>query len=287
MNTNSWFRDRVAVLATMHQKEKAIAPLFETELGCKVIVPTQFDSDRFGTFTRDIKRLGTQIEAARNKAQNVLEVTGETLAIASEGSFYPHPSFPFLACDREIVLLLDIDNDLEVIGEEISTQTNYNHQKIKNLQEALDFAQKVGFPEHGLVVMISQDATERENIFKGIVDEKNLIEMVEIALKKSPNGTIHLETDMRAMYNPTRLKVIEKATYNLIKKLNCFCPQCGVPGFDIIERLAGLPCGWCSTPTALIKTAIYQCQKCDSRQEKLFPDGRETADPSQCQYCNP
>lgn len=287
MSYNLWFENRVAVLATMHQKEKAIAPLFQTKLNCQVIIPTRFDTDRFGTFTRDIKRIGTQIEAARSKARKVLEVTGETLALASEGSFYPHPSFPFLSCDREIILLLDTNNNLEIIGQEISTETNYSHQKIRTIEEALNFAQKVGFPEHGLVVMVSQNSTDKEDIFKGIIDEDTLLKSVEIALKKSTDGTIHLETDMRAMYNPTRMKVIAKASHNLIEKLNRFCPHCATPGFDVVERLAGLPCGWCATPTALIKTAIYQCQNCNYRQEILFPDGIETAEPSQCQYCNP
>jgi hypothetical protein len=286
MANNSCFQNRLAVLATMHQKERAIAPLLETE-GINVIVPSQFDTDCFGTFTREIKRLGTQIEAARLKAQKVLELTGETIAIASEGSFYPHPAFPFISCDREIVLLLDKDNDLEIIGQEISTETNHSHTQISTIEEALEFANKIGFSEHGLVVMSSKNATDKEEIFKGIITEEKLIETVENSLKKSSTGVVHLETDMRAMYNPTRMKIIEKATRNLIEKLKSFCPQCSAPGFDIVERSPGLPCGWCSSPTSLIKVAIYQCQKCNYCQETLFPDGLEKADPTYCQYCNP
>jgi hypothetical protein len=286
MANNSCFQNRLAVLATMHQKERAIAPLLETE-GINVIVPSQFDTDCFGTFTREIKRLGTQIEAARLKAQKVLELTGETIAIASEGSFYPHPAFPFISCDREIVLLLDKDNDLEIIGQEISTETNHSHSQISTIEEALKFAAKIGFSEHGLVVMSSKATTNKEEIFKGIITEEKLIKTVENSLKNSSTGVIYLETDMRAMYNPTRMKVIEKATRNLIEKLKSFCPQCSSPGFDIVERSPGLPCGWCSLPTSLIKVAIYQCQKCNYRQETLFPDGLEKADPTYCQYCNP
>lgn len=77
------FTNRVAVLATMHQKEKVIAPLLEQELGVKVIVPQDFNTDIFGTFTREVKRLGTQIAAARLKAEKALAVTGETLAIST------------------------------------------------------------------------------------------------------------------------------------------------------------------------------------------------------------
>lgn len=70
--TKSWFQNRVCILATMHKKEQAIAPLLEKELEVKVVVPEAFNTDIFGTFTRDIKRLGTQLEAARLKAKKAL-----------------------------------------------------------------------------------------------------------------------------------------------------------------------------------------------------------------------
>lgn len=287
MGINSPFENRTAVLATMHQKEQAIAPLLASELGMKVVVPTDFDTDRFGTFTREIKRLGTQIEAARLKAQEALNLTGETIAIASEGSFYPHPAMPLIACDREIVLLLDRANNLEIMGEEISTETNYNHQQVGTVAEAIDFAQKIGFPAHGVVVMSSPNPTAKDEIVKGITSAEGLTQAVESALQKSTTKTIHLETDMRAIYNPTRMKAIAKATHNLIAKLNSLCPQCSTPGFDIVKRLPGLPCSWCSLPTSLIRVEIYQCQKCHYNQENRFPNGLKNADPAHCSYCNP
>ncbi|HEY9652262.1 MAG TPA: DUF6671 family protein, partial [Coleofasciculaceae cyanobacterium] len=151
----SLFTNRVAVLATMHQKERAIAPLLEERLGLKVIVPQDFDTDAFGTFTRDIKRPGTQLEAARLKAQKALAVTGETLAIASEGTFGPHPTFPYISLNRELVILLDQANALEIVGQEASTETNYAHQSVSTLEDAYKFADEIGFPEHGLVVIVT------------------------------------------------------------------------------------------------------------------------------------
>ncbi|MGV0104674.1 DUF6671 domain-containing protein [Nostoc sp. DSM 114160] len=119
MNDQQLFNDRLAVLATMHQKEKVIAPLLEQELGINVIVPQDFNTDIFGTFTREVKRPGTQIAAAKFKAEKALEFTGENLAIASEGSFTPHPLVPYIYCNREIVFFLDKINNLEIIGQEI------------------------------------------------------------------------------------------------------------------------------------------------------------------------
>lgn len=287
MQNQSLFTNRVAVLATMHQKEKVIAPVLEQELGIKVIVPRNFNTDVFGTFTREVQRPGTQIAAARLKAKKALALTGETLAIASEGSFAPHPSVPYISSNREIVILLDQENELEIIGEEFSCETNHNYQVVQNLEQAFDFGKKVGFPAHGLVVMFEETPKNSNQIIKGITSETKLLEAVNWGLKNSPLGKVHIETDMRAMYNPTRMKNIEKATRDLIKKINSCCPNCATPGFEISQRINGLPCAICGLPTSLTKAVVYQCQKCSFSQEILFPESLEYADPALCMYCNP
>lgn len=284
---HSWLINRTAVLATMHQKEQVIAPLFAQEFGVKVIIPENFNSDRFGTFTRDIPRVGNQLAAARRKAEAVLDLTGETLALASEGAFFPHPHLPFLACDRELVLLLDRVNNLEIVGEQLSTETNYNHRYVKNSVEALEFAQQIGFPEHSLVVMSNPDTHNQEEIFKGINQPETLIEIVDFLLQKNAQETVYVETDLRAMCNPTRMQVIKQATLNLIQKIAQLCPQCSCPGFDLTEQKQGLLCAWCNFPTNLVLAEIYQCQKCQFQETKMYPQGKQFAEPGYCLYCNP
>ncbi len=284
---DSLFTNRSAVLATMHKKEQVIAPILEQELGIKVTIPADLNTDIFGTFSRDIKRAGTQIEAARFKAAKALEMTGEKIAIASEGSFAPHPHLPYISSNKEIVIFIDQELDLEIIGEDFSTDTNHNYQVIQNLESAFDFAKKVGFPEHGLIVMLNEKPKDDSEVFKGINTDEKLVAAVNSMLKKSPTGQVHLETDMRAMYNPTRMKNIEKATHNLISKIKSFCPKCSTPGFEITQRIQGLPCAICDAPTLLTKAVIYECKKCGFKKERLFPDGIELADPGQCMYCNP
>ena len=39
----------------MHKKEEVISPILEKELGIKIIIPEEFNSDRYGTFTGDIE----------------------------------------------------------------------------------------------------------------------------------------------------------------------------------------------------------------------------------------
>ncbi|MGV2831407.1 DUF6671 family protein [Myxosarcina sp. GI1(2024)] len=269
----------------MHQKERVIAPILEPNLGIEIVVPQGINTDDFGTFTRDIKRPGEQLYTARLKAEKAMSLTGLALGFASEGSFGPHPSLPFLVCDREIVLLRDCSHDLEIIGQAISTETNYCHQEISSLEAALVFAEKIGFPEHGLVAMPEAQTVESSFIFKGITKEAQLEEAVTWLLKKF--GRVHLETDMRAMYNPTRMKVIAQATNDLIDRSAQCCPQCSCPGFVAVEHKAGLPCAWCRFPTNLTLEVIYRCQKCNFKSVTFFPDGQELASPGKCLRCNP
>ena len=290
---SAWdFQDRLVVIATMHRKEEAIAPLLQAALGVKTWVPTDFDTDQFGTFTRDVKRPADQRATARLKIDHALAQTEATLGIASEGSFAPHPALPMVPLNRELVMLRDLDTDLELIGEAASTDTNFDHATIQSLEAAWEFAQKALFPSHGLVVMPSAEATQpleqatfQSLIFKGIVDPAELEDRVSWML--ATFGQAHLETDMRAMMNPTRMGAIAQATADLLRKFQQRCPQCGFPGFDQVAYHRGLPCSLCGMPTQLPLVAIAQCQACGHTHETLHPHGSSTANPAQCPFCNP
>jgi hypothetical protein len=272
------------MLATMHRKEQAIAPLLNSHLGVNVAVPAGFDTDTFGTFTGDVKRPSDQLTTARLKAAAVLRQTGESLAVASEGSFGPHPQIPFVACDRELVLLIDRTHQLEIVGECLSTNTNYRSQVIHSSADALAFAESVGFPRHGLVVK----GGEAEQILeKGITDADHLLALVEQALSQSPHRAVRLETDMRALYNPTRMTVIAQATEDLVRAIAVSCPSCRCPGFSSIKQFPGLPCSLCGTPTLLTLSRLYRCQRCQFEQRLTGDHGFSAADPSYCPYCNP
>lgn len=284
---SSFFANRAAVIATMHHKEQVIAPLVESALGVKTIVPSHFNTDSFGTFTRETERPADQLTTARLKAEAALKLTGETLAIASEGSFGPHPQIPFVACNRELVVLYDKEHQLEVVGEILSTQTNYQSQIVQSPQAALTFAQSAGFPEHGMTVMRATHPTPKDAFAKGITTETDLLQAVTAVLDQSPERQAHIETDMRALYNPTRMAAIAQATQNLIKTLAQQCPDCNYPGFSMVQRRPGLPCSLCKAPTLLTLSVLYRCQHCQFQQGKKFPDSLHFADPARYFYCNP
>ncbi len=278
------FRDRLVVIATMHRKELAIAPILQTALGVQVTVPQDFDSDRFGTFTRDVERPANQIETAKIKAKKALELIEADMAIASEGSFFPHPILG-IPCNREIVLLLEQKHHFTVYGESLSTNTNFHHQTISNYEQAYDFAIKIGFPDHAIVLMPDAKTSAKASIYKGINSEAVLKESVDKLLKQTPQ--IHIETDMRALYNPTRMDNIVKATEDLVRKLQQLCPNCNFVNFDIVQKLKGLPCDLCGLPTSSPRAHLYQCDRCSFQQEIAFPNGTKTANPMYCSYCNP
>jgi ribosomal protein S27AE len=283
-----FFADRTAVLATMHRKETVMVPLLEQHLGLKVAVPSEFNTDQFGTFSREIKRMGNQLEAARLKATAAMDLLQTELGLASEGSFGPHPSMPFLPCNRELVMLIDQRHQLEWVGEALSTQTNYRQTQATTWEDVQQFARQVQFPSHGLVVIAAEHPEHNvaaEQIQKGITSEAQLLSAFEWARQQTP--IVWIETDMRALYNPSRMQVIQQATENLVAKLRRLCPSCSYPGLDMVQRKSGLPCGLCGQPTALTQAVVYGCQHCGFQQELLYPDGVKTADPTYCEYCNP
>jgi hypothetical protein len=277
------FAERRAVLATMHQKERAIAPILEPALGMQIVVPQGFNTDEFGTFTRDVKRKGDQREAARQKAIAAMNWMGADLAIASEGSFVPHPALPILPCNRELVILIDRANGLEIVGEVVSTETNFASRSVRRFEEAEAFALKVGFPDHGLIARANPNSTQ---LIKDITTLEKLKESIDKLLEPTLE-TIYLETDMRAMHNPTRMRIIAQATQDLLQKINHSCPRCATPGFEVVEQKRGLPCNFCQSPTMLVLSHCYQCQKCGFVEEIFYPQGVQSADPTHCPSCNP
>ena len=277
------FNGRRLLIVTKHQKEKVIAPLLEKELGVKCMVTENFDTDVLGTFTGEIERVHDPVTTARNKCHMAMELSDCDLAIASEGSFGLHPALYFIHADEEILLLVDKKNDLEFIVRELSTETNYNGEEIKTEKELIDFAKRVKFPSHGLII---RKAKEDSNLItKGITDWDQLKKNFNQLLNKY--GIVYIETDMRAMYNPTRMSVIEKGVRKLIYKIRSICPQCNTPGFGITNATQGLLCKLCGFPTRSTFSYIYTCNKCSFTREELYPHKKLKEDPSYCDNCNP
>ena len=277
------FKGRNLLIATKHEKEKIIAPILEKELGVKCFLASDLDTDELGTFSGEVERKEDPITTARKKCLMAMELTNCDLAIASEGSFGTHPSIFFAHADDEFLLFLDKKNDLEISARELSLETNFNGSEIKTKKELQEFAANSNFPSHGLILRKSKD--DLGSIVKGITNEEQLNNTF---FKLITNyGAAYIETDMRAMYNPSRMKVIEKATFKLVDKIKSLCPKCETPGFGIVDRKEGLPCYQCHFPTRSTLSYTYNCLKCSCKKEEKYPNGKQTEDPMYCDICNP
>lgn len=279
------FRNRKLVIATMHGKERVIAPLLEKELGVQVIVPSGFNTDKYGTFTREIKRPGDQLEAARLKLQAAMEITGVDLGVSSEGSFGTHPAIPFVQSDFELILFIDAKNKYEVRGHHRTPTTNIDGQYISSADEALVFAERVGFPDHGVIVRKKKEG--HRWIDKDICTQDGLITVIRERLAMPFVNQLFIETDMRADRNPTRMLAIEQATRDLIKNIQSQCSKCSAPGFVCVEYEKGLKCSLCGSSTDLPLYNIFRCTTCSHEEKAPVTEFGDFADPKHCQYCNP
>ncbi len=273
---------RVALL-TQHGKERVLTPVLEAALGCRVERVAGYDTDLLGTFTRDIPRAGTQLEAARQKACLGMEISGLPIGLASEGSFGPDPMLGMFPWNVEFLIWIDAGLGLEIVGV-AQGKTNSAHVLAANWEAAEAFARQAGFPEHHLVVRPEGENDPR--LRKGIADWADLQAAFARALDQSESRCVFIETDMRAHANPTRMDNIRLAAEDLVQKLRSPCPACGLPGFWIVERISGLPCADCGAPTRETRAEIHGCLKCAHRVTRERTD-MTSASAGRCDYCNP
>ena len=277
------FKKRQLLIATKHGKEAVIEPLFRKEFKINSFTSKLFDTDILGTFSGEISRKDDALTTLRKKCILGHEATNCDLVIANEGSFGQHPTLFFTAADEEWVMLKDFRNDLEIVAREITFETNFNGQSISSVAELLEFSEKVHFSTHGIILK-----SGGRNPIKIVKDNYSKATLLHNYSKlKQEYDTVFAETDMRAHRNPTRMKVIEKVTQNLIKKIKNCCPSCRIPGFDVVYVKPGLPCENCLYPTKSTLSHLYQCKKCKFQQEKIFPRGIKLEDATYCDFCNP
>ena len=277
------FHGRRLVIGTKHDKEKVVALVIENVIGVHCFTAENFDTDSLGTFTGEIERADDPLTTVRKKCLAAMDANNCDLGIASEGSFGSHPDSFFIPADEELLIFIDRKNGIEVIARELSTSTNFRAEEIKSEEQLLDFAQATGFPSHALILRRSHE--DKTSIIKGIRDIEAL--KAHYHALKNTYGEVFAETDMRAMYNPTRMNVIAGLAQKLMDNIVSCCPRCDMPGFNIAEAKSGLPCEYCQSPTRSVLSYIYVCKHCNNREEKMYPRGKKFCDPMYCDHCNP
>jgi len=277
------FQGRRLVIATKHKKEDVIEPIFSKNLGVNCVPLENFDTDVLGTFTGELERTKNAFETAKEKCNLAMQLANCDMGIASEGSFGPHPTLGFINCDDELLMFIDKKNNLEIWVRELSLHTNFNGKQIKTVSDLEEFANNAKFPSHALILRAHKD--DHKNITKGITDPNVLVTTFLKLLSEFQSA--YVETDMRAMHNPTRMQVIADGTQKLVKKILSQCPSCNTPGFGITNAIPGLPCEGCGFPTRSTLFYEYQCETCAYVESKKFPHGKTIEEPTYCEMCNP
>lgn len=277
----SGFGGRQLGVATQHGKGEAIGKVLLPALQLKSVVEIPVPTDLLGTFSGETERLLSPVEAAREKCKMAYEATGNSLIIASEGSFGPHPSNPYFSADTEILVLKDYMDNKEYVVHHCSPKVHWHKQSFQSNQGFAKFLVTADFPRHGLI--FHTDTKQSDAIFKECRNFQQAQEKADFLLQKQ--GSFIAESDLRAFRNPTRMEVISETAQKLADLLLSKCPKCLEPGFEVHRKIAGLICAWCGLPSPLPKAFVKGCKGCGFELEEAVPE--KTANPQFCLFCNP
>ena len=270
-------------LPTLHGKQTLIAPVLEPATGCTVVHVPEVDTDRFGNFTRTQPRTGSQLDAARAKAQAAVAQSGLPLALASEGAFVTDPMAGLIPWNIELVLLLDTWRGQEIVGW-AQGPARAGQSLVRASSQLLQLASVLGFPEHQLC--LRPDHSEDPRVHKGLGSASALLQAFAQAQAQSKHGNVFVESDLRAHCNPTRQAMIVRASQDLVVKMLSRCPACARPGYAVSGHRQGRPCRDCGAPTREPLVSLWHCNVCHHQEERqeAWPSH---AEPARCDHCNP
>jgi hypothetical protein len=287
------YQGRSLALATLHDKQQVFVPAFDT-LDVRIVTPQGLDTDQFGTFSGETPRRGTMRAVAIEKARLGMAATGLSIGLASEGSFGPHQAAPFLRAGVELAVLVDDERGIVITERHTTLSTNFDACVAVAGDDVQPFLSRVQFPAHGLIVRPNTLASpwwklhpDLRLIFKGIRNRSALEEAIAACARRSEDGLAHIDTDMRAHMNPTRMASISELAHKLARRIACLCPACATPGFGPVSYARGLPCRICGEESITPSGEILGCVACDWRVEARTHDLHDLATPGDCPVCNP
>ena len=271
-------------LATKHGKEILLAPIAAL-LGLR-LKTAHVDTDRLGTFSGEVPRVGTPREVAIAKARMGMATLGLELGFANEGSFGPLPTAPLMTFDQELFVFVDDHLGIVILEHAESVRTNFSRCSVKPSDDLRGFLEWARFPSHALVVRPNGSPSSTA-ITKGIHTREHLQSAILTAARVSADGLAGVETDMRAHFNPMRRRVIRLAAARLVRRIATSCPVCESPGWGVVEVTRGLPCEDCHRPTNWVHELIEGCIRCPARRTRPRPDRRSSVSAAHCSWCNP
>lgn len=259
------------VLCSKHEKAKVIAP-YLSKLGFTLQETKDFDTDTLGTFSGEIERTLTPLEAALRKAKEACQLSGADYGMGSEGSFGGGPMPGIVNWNEEILCFYQASTERTIFAK----AANATH--VQNLDADSYDDLRLALKEHpGQHWILRED----QQLLKGLSED----DLLKLHSEDKLLFPLTLEPDLRAMHCPERQTIIAKAAEDLVERLQALCPQCEAPDFVIKEAKDGLACGLCSLPTKQIKEYVKICSECEFRE--VIPSEKSQGDPTFCDYCNP
>jgi hypothetical protein len=219
---------RVALI-TKHEKARWIAP-YLAPLGYEVFESSMFDTDILGTFSGEVERTLSPMDAALTKATKACELTQTDWGLGSEGSFGGGPAPGMINWNDELLCLYQASTGMAI----------YAHAAGPTSVQELTLNGKVPLKQK-LLLLPKQCWILRidKGIQKGLSGEQLLDRLEQIS---ASSQNIKIEPDLRAMNCPQRQQMITKAAEDLVRRLSETCPQCQAFNFVIKEKHAGLHC---------------------------------------------
>ena len=269
-----------AALTTKHKKSDYISqPLREIGISLSTF---EYDTDKFGTFSGEIERIGSPAEVIRKKARVGMAETKLPFGIASEGSFGPDPIVPFFNSNVEFLIWIDDLRGIEIIESFRTLEIQAHREEIETLEKLKLAIPNFDFPKYSLIVKGKSKLNSL--IFKGLSDFPSLETSVKRILDQGDIAIV--ENDLRAHLNPKRQKAITEVAIKLSKRIMSTCKKCGTPGWGAVGQITGLTCEICDFFNSQYPSGeINGCLKCDYQEEKLFRKQKLTA--AECLFCNP
>lgn len=267
---------RVSFL-TCHDKGRLVTDAL-APLGLRIEPISSYDTDHFGTFSREVLRQGNTHDTALGKAKLACSLGRTRFGLGSEGSFGRDPHLGWMPWNYEVLCLWDSELQYPVFALGSSGATNYACAEVSSLEQANTFMQRARFPAHALILGRPAEPWFRN----GIREPEWLRGQLEWLLARE--SAVWLETDMRAHLNPLRRMVIREAAGQLAQRLSSICPGCQACGFAIVRSEPGLLCSDCGLSTPVASAHIWECPAC--HHQECRPVGQR-ASPGQCRQCNP
>ena len=271
------------MLATKHGKLVCIGPALAA-VGLAVQV-AEVDTDVLGTFTGEVPRAASPRATAVAKARLGMDATGGALGLASEGSFGPHPSAPWVIVDTEIVVLVDDRRGIEVAGVASSTEVVAVARAVDVRGDLAPVVADADLPTHAVTVVPNDGSTGP--IHKGLRRLPDVATAVADCAAASTDGRARVETDLRAHVCPGRREVIRAAAGDLASRPGSRCRLCRSPGWGRVDVVVGVPCGWCGTDVDHVRAEVDACPACAHRAERAVLPAGAVADPGSCPRGNP